>query len=113
MDLTKPTALFIGRYQPFHPGHKALIEEGIRREGQAIICVRLMPPDNKNPFTYLEVSARIHKHMAEHKGKFIVSPIPNISAVYYGRDVGYKVEQIHLDADTEAISGTAIRERKS
>ena len=27
-DQKKPTALFIGRYQPFHDGHKALIVEG-------------------------------------------------------------------------------------
>src|SRR5436189_3173861 len=27
-DTQKPTALFIGRFQPFHDGHKALVEEG-------------------------------------------------------------------------------------
>jgi cytidyltransferase-like protein len=36
----KPTALFIGRYQPFHPGHQRLIEEGLRRVGQVCIAVR-------------------------------------------------------------------------
>src|SRR5579864_8639894 len=30
-DPQKPTALFIGRYQPFHGGHQRLIEEGLRR----------------------------------------------------------------------------------
>jgi hypothetical protein len=29
--------------------------------------------------------------------------------VYYGRDVGYKVEQLHLGAEIEAISATDIR----
>src|SRR5262249_27121090 len=28
-DPKKPTALFIGRYQPFHLGHQRLIEEGL------------------------------------------------------------------------------------
>jgi cytidyltransferase-like protein len=36
----KPTALFIGRYQPFHAGHQRLIEEGLRRVGQVCIAVR-------------------------------------------------------------------------
>ena len=26
--------MFVGRYQPFHPGHQRLIEEGLRRVGQ-------------------------------------------------------------------------------
>jgi hypothetical protein len=36
-DPQKPTALFIGRYQPLHGGHQRLIEEGLRRVGQ--VCV--------------------------------------------------------------------------
>ena len=39
-DPQKPTALFIGRYQPFHGGHQRLIEEGLRRVGQVCIAVR-------------------------------------------------------------------------
>lgn len=35
-DPQRPTALFIGRYQPFHDGHRALIEEGLRRAGQGL-----------------------------------------------------------------------------
>src|ERR1700730_3168591 len=32
-DPQKPTALFVGRYQPFHLGHRRLIEEGLHRMG--------------------------------------------------------------------------------
>jgi adenylylsulfate kinase len=39
-DPKQPTALFVGRYQPFHDGHKALISEGIRRVGQVCVAVR-------------------------------------------------------------------------
>src|SRR4051812_1555187 len=39
-DPKRPTALFVGRYQPFHQGHKALIVEGLRRAGQVCIAVR-------------------------------------------------------------------------
>jgi threonine synthase len=36
---------------------------------------------------------------------------PNITGVYYGRDVGYKVEQIHLAPEIENISATEIRKQ--
>jgi hypothetical protein len=36
-DLERLTALFVGRYQPFHNG---LIEEGLRRVSQVCIAVR-------------------------------------------------------------------------
>ena len=39
-DPQRPTALFLGRYQPFHAGHQRLIEEGLRRVGQVCIAVR-------------------------------------------------------------------------
>jgi adenylylsulfate kinase len=38
-------------------------------------------------------------------------PLPNISHVFYGRDVGYKVERIELDTSVEAISATSVRSR--
>lgn len=41
-DPKRPTALFIGRYQPFHEGHRTLICEGLRRVGQVCIAVRDM-----------------------------------------------------------------------
>jgi cytidyltransferase-like protein len=51
------TALFIGRYQPFHPGHQRLIEEGLRRVGQVCIAVRdTHGTDEKNPLPFFAVS---------------------------------------------------------
>jgi adenylylsulfate kinase len=35
-DWNKPTALFIGRFQPFHEGHRALIIEGLGRAGRRV-----------------------------------------------------------------------------
>jgi adenylylsulfate kinase len=34
--------LFVGLWQPFHDGHKALIEEGLKRVGQFCVAVRGM-----------------------------------------------------------------------
>src|SRR5215469_9410472 len=59
-DAKKPTALFIGRYQPFHDGHQALILEGLKRVGQVCIGVRdTAGLDEKNPFGFEHVRVRI------------------------------------------------------
>jgi hypothetical protein len=105
------TALIVGRFQPFHDGHKALAEEGIRRAGQVFIGVRLQPWSVKNPYTFEEVQARIEHAMRVHEGRFCVAPLPNISHVLYGRDVGYLIEKVELGADIEAISATEVRAR--
>lgn len=111
-DPKKPTALFIGRYQPFHDGHKALILEGLRRVGQVCIAVRdTGGMDEKNPFGFEYVRARIEHALREYEGRFVVVPLPNVSHVFYGRDVGYKVERLDLDKSVEAISATDIRRR--
>jgi adenylylsulfate kinase len=110
LDWTAPTAVFIGRYQPFHQGHRALIEHGIRKYGQAWIGVREMVRGPSNPYSYAAVEKAIHKALSpNHAGKFMVSPIPNVASVMYGRDVGYKVEEVRLSPTVEAISATKIR----
>ena len=109
-DPKRPTALFLGRYQPFHDGHKALIEEGIRRVGQACIAVRdTAGLDAKNPFGFETVRARITAALRHLDGRFAVVPLPNITHIFYGRDVGYAVERIDLDTALTEISATAIR----
>jgi cytidyltransferase-like protein len=109
-DPQKPTALFLGRYQPFHAGHRLLIEEGIRRVGQACIAVRdTYRVDEKNPLPFFAVKQRIEAGLSDHAGRFVVVSVPNITKVFYGRDVGYDVERIVLDESTEAISATRLR----
>jgi adenylylsulfate kinase len=106
----KPTALFVGRYQPFHAGHQRLIEEGLRRVGQVCIAVRdTHGIDAKNPLPFFTVKQRIEAALSAHAGRFVVVPLPNITNVFYGRDVGYAIERIVLDDATEAISATKMR----
>src|ERR1700692_4148075 len=109
-DPQQPTALFVGRYQPFHPGHQRLIEEGLRRVGQACIAVRdTHGIDEKNPLPFFAVQQRIEAAVSAHAGRLLVVALPNITHVFYGRDVGYTVERIVLDEATEAISATQVR----
>ena len=111
-DPKKPTALFVGRYQPFHEGHRRLILEGLKRVGQVCIAVRdTAGTSDKDPFGFEYVRARIETSLREQEGRFIVVPVPNLTAIYYGRDVGYAVERIDLDEATTEVSATDIRRR--
>jgi adenylylsulfate kinase len=83
-DPKRSTALFVGRYQPFHEGHKALIVEGLRRAGQACVAVRdTGGADEKNPFDFEYVRARIEHSLREFEGRFVVIPIPNIKHIFF------------------------------
>lgn len=104
-DPKRPTALFIGRYQPFHDEHKTLMLAGLRRVGQVCIGVRDTGiADAKKPLAFEEVWAQIEHALRGHEGSFEIVKLPNISHVFYGRDVG---DRIHLDESTEATSVAA------
>jgi hypothetical protein len=109
-DPKAPTAFMLGRYQPFHDGHKKLIIEAMKRVGQVCIAIRdTQGTDAKNPFSMDEVEQNIRSGLAEYEGLFTVIRVPNITNIFYGRDVGYKIEQIVLDENTQNISATQIR----
>lgn len=111
-DWRTPTALFVGRYQPFHDGHKALILEGLRRVGQVCIAVRdTQGTDDKNPFGFEYVRSRIEHALREYEGRFVVVPLPNVTNIFYGREVGYAIERIELAHELESISATDARRR--
>ena len=112
-DPKQPTALFVGRYQTFHAGHRALIEEGIKRVGQACIAVRdTQGTSDKDPLSYAQVEAGIRAGMHGLEGRYTVVPLPNITSILYGRDVGYTIEKIDLDEKFTSISATQIRKEQ-
>ena len=105
-----PTALLIGRYQPFHAGHKALVAEAIKKSGQCCIALRDVGGTSKdNPYVFEEVRANIMHACREFGNKINVIELPNITDVLYGRGVGYNIEQVNLDKDLTDISATKIR----
>jgi adenylylsulfate kinase len=69
--------------------------------------------DQKNPFSFEWFKARIEHGLREFEGRFTIVQLPNISHVFYGRDVGYSVERIDLDESLESISATEVRKRLS
>ena len=87
-----------------------MIEEGLRRVGQVCIAIRdTHGIDEKNPLPFFAVKQRIEAALSAHAGRFVIVPLPNITNVFYGRDVGYTVERIVLDEATESISATKVR----
>jgi hypothetical protein len=113
IDQHAPTALLLGRYQPFHDGHYQLAMEALGRVGQICLAVRNTTGLEKNPFSFEDVRARIQaKFEAEgtwDPKKMTIVQLPNITSITYGRDVGYTIDKIDLDAATQAISATQVR----
>ena len=109
-DNQAPTALLIGRYQPFHVGHKTLVAEAIKRTGQCCIALRDVGGiDEKNPYDFEKVKAEIHAACVEFGNKIKIIEIPNIMDVFYGRGVGYNIEQLELSKELQDVSATKIR----
>ena len=110
-DNKKPTAQMLGRWQPWHGGHQKLFEEVLKKTGQVNIMVRDVQGVDDNPFDFQTVKNNIEKALEKYKGKFVITLVPNITNICYGRGVGYKIEEIVLDEETQKISATDIREK--
>lgn len=101
-------SLFIGRYQPFHDGHKAIIDSVLHEGGSVLIAVRDTPISEKDPYPVPERIAHIQRIYKNNKNVQII-PLPDIKEVCYGRDVGWGIRRIRLNKKLENISATKIR----
>lgn len=107
-DWSAPTTLMLGRYQPWHEGHHALYKEAGKRTNQVLLGVRnTYNTSEKDPLTFDQVKGYIAKD--EFMDGAMVLRLPNITNIVYGRDVGYKIEQVDLGAEIHAISATEKR----
>lgn len=63
------TLVFIGRFQPFHNGHKAIIDEALKRAKEVIVVVgsSFAARDIRNPFTFEERKRMIDAVYANEK----------------------------------------------
>ena len=107
-DWRQPTTLMLGRYQPWHEGHHALYQEAGNRTDQVMLGVRnTYKTSEKDPLDFEQVKGYIAQDPVMDKA--MVIKMPNITNIVYGRDVGYKIEQVSLGAEIEAISATQKR----
>jgi hypothetical protein len=110
-DWQKETVQMLGRWQPWHQGHRALFERAISKTGQVIIQIRdCQGWQGSNPFAIEQVKNYIKRDLDTlYQGQYEIQVVPNIVNITYGRDVGYKIEQEVFDEKTHSISATKIR----
>jgi hypothetical protein len=109
----KKYALFIGRWQTWHKGHEWLINQQLQRGKNCWVAIRDVPLDENNPKSAQEVLQELQKEpfFTNNWDKILLSIIPDIESVNYGRGVGYDVIYHEPPKEIEKISGTAIRQK--
>jgi cytidyltransferase-like protein len=109
----KQYSMFVGRFQPFHGGHRWIVEEILNEGKNVLICIRDIKPDEKNPFTAAEVEMNIKKELWQLVGneRVKVMVIPDIESVNFGRGVGYDIIEHIPPTEVSEISATKIREQ--
>lgn len=109
----KQYSMVVGRFQPFHLGHKWLVNQCLDEGKNVLICIRDIEPDEINPFTAQEVhesiSGELFQLISDERVKVMV--IPNIESINFGRGVGYDVIEHVPPQEVSDISATKIREQ--
>jgi hypothetical protein len=110
-DWKKETVQMLGRWQPWHKGHRNLFERAIAKTGQVAIMIRDCQHWNEsNPFSFDQSREFIKKDLDPiYQGQFEIIRVPNIVNITYGRNVGYKIEEEIFDESIMSISATKIR----
>lgn len=130
------TALFIGRFQPFHKGHVQAVRDILKKHSHIIIAIGSSQESNtiENPFRYEERKAMIDAVMKkEGIADYSIPPVPDIhrheqwvehvckcvgtfDVVYTGSELtkrlfsekGFRVEDLPRHGE---ISATEVRQR--
>ena len=109
----KQFSMFIGRWQPWHDGHRWLIDQKLEQGKNVLICIRDIEPNEKNPFTAEQVHQNISDELFHliSDGRVKVIVIPDIESVNFGRGVGYDIIEHIPPQEVSEISATKIREQ--
>ena len=106
-------SMFIGRWQPWHKGHRWLIDQRLNENKNVLICIREVSKDDQNPYNPQDVKKNIEKELKElvdaQRVKVII--IPDIESVNYGRGVGYNIIEHVPPSKVGEISATKIRKK--
>ena len=106
-------SMFIGRWQPWHQGHRWLIDQRLNQGKNVLICIRDVAPNEKQPWSPHEVLMNLSNELEDliQEGKVKIIIIPDIESVNYGRGVGYEVIEHAPPEDIKEISATKIRKQ--
>jgi len=106
-------SMYIGRWQPFHKGHRWLIDQRLDEGKNILICIRDIAPDEKNPWSAEEVTANLNKVLKDliEEGRVKVITIPDIESINIGRGVGYDIIEHIPPNEIKEVSATNIRNK--
>ena len=106
-------AMFIGRWQPWHDGHRGLIDQALNEGKNVLLCIRDVPVDEKNPWTSQEILMNLSVELKDllEAGRLHIMKIPDIESINIGRGVGYDVIEHVPPQEIHDISATKIREQ--
>tara|TARA_B100000963_G_scaffold319754_1_gene301851 strand:+ start:243 stop:572 length:330 start_codon:yes stop_codon:yes gene_type:complete len=103
--------MFIGRWQPWHKGHRWLIDQRLNEGKNVLVCIREVSKDDSNPYNPKDVKENIENELRDliesNRVKIII--IPDIESVNYGRGVGYEIIEHVPPKNIGEISATKIR----
>lgn len=107
----KKYALYIGRWQNWHKGHEWLINQQLEKGKNVWVAIRDVEVDENNPKSAQQILKELstESFFTNNFDKILLSIIPDIESVNYGRGVGYEVIYHEPPTDVAAISGTKIR----
>lgn len=108
LDENSPKALLIGRWQPLHKGHEWLVKEIQKKGHDVVLGIRHTQIDAANPHSVQERIDMIRRMFGDSVGYVV---LPDISGVYYGRNVGYEVQELKPPEEIAAVSATRIRSK--
>lgn len=106
-------SMFIGRWQPWHAGHRWLIDQRLKEGKRVLLAIRDVEPDEKNPWTPQEVLQNLTSELLDliQEGVLKIIIIPDIESINIGRGVGYDVIEHIPPDDIRDISATGIRKQ--
>ena len=105
--------MFIGRWQPWHKGHRWLIDQALNEGKKVLLCVRDVPVSEKNPWTAQQILMNLASDLQDliEAGSVRIMKIPDIESINIGRGIGYDVIEHVPPTEIEEISATKIREQ--
>jgi len=111
--MSKQYSLFIGRWQPWHPGHRWLIDQRLNEGKNVWVAIRDVEPNEKQPWSAEEIQENIVQELQDLiiEGRVIVSIVPDIESINYGRGVGYEIIEHIPPTDIKEVSATKIRKQ--
>lgn len=106
-------AMFIGRWQPWHDGHRWLIDQALNDNKKVLLCIRDVKVDDKNPWGAGQILVNLKAQLKDLVDQGLVKAmvIPDIESVNIGRGIGYDVIEHLPPQDINDISATKIREQ--